>query len=367
MRLYIIAGEASGDLHGAALISALKAKKTDVDIAFWGGDQMKALVGEPRRHIKDLAFMGFLEVVKHLPTILQNFSFCKKDILQFKPDAIVLIDYPGFNMRMAKWARKQGIKVIYYISPQLWAWNTSRVEKIRRDVDRMMVILPFEKDFYAQHAIDVDYVGHPLAERLVHLQVDDNFRNRHQLDARPIIALLPGSRQQEISKVLPVMLGAALNDDYQYVIAGAPNKDRAFYKEFVSKASPIRLVLGDTYQLLLNSHSALVTSGTATLETALLRVPQIVCYKGSWLSYQIAKQVIKVPYISLVNLILDKQVVPELIQKDLNVTKLLEVLGQVNSGPLREQQLNGYDDIISKLSGKKASENAAQIILSELT
>lgn len=365
MRLYVIAGEASGDLHGAALLSALLDRKPQTEIRFWGGDEMASIAGTPRRHIRDLAFMGFVEVIKHLPTILGHFKFAKKDILDFKPDALVLIDYPGFNLRMAKWAQKNGIKVIYYISPQLWAWHQSRAEKIRTDVDRMLVILPFEKAFYKKYNIDVDYVGHPLAERLLKMSPNSDFRAKHGLDDRPIVALLPGSRDQEIASMLPIMLEAAVSDQYQFVIAGAPSKETDIYKPYL-KNSLVSMVHGDTYQLLLHAHAAMVTSGTATLETALLNVPQIVCYKGSWLSYQIAKRVIKVDYISLVNLILNRPLVPELIQENLNKSNLIATLNDISNGPARSAILEGYAEIRDVLGDTKASATAAELIIKEM-
>lgn len=366
MRLYVIAGEASGDLHGAALLEEILNRDLNTEIAFWGGDEMSAIAGTPRKHIRDLAFMGFVEVIRHLPAILGNFRFCKKDIEAFKPDAVVLIDYPGFNLRMAKWLRSKGIKVIYYISPQLWAWHSSRVKQIRKNVDIMLCILPFEKAFYASYNVDVHYIGHPLAERLLSLKRDTAFRDSHGLDQRPIIALLPGSRTQEITSVLPEMIKASVDPEFQYVIAAAPNRSIEFYQPFIGSAN-IRVVTGATYQLLLNAHMAIVTSGTATLETALLGIPQVVCYKGSWMSYQIARRVINVKYISLVNLILDQPLVPELIQGELNRDSLISELNALKQGDARNAQLEGYDELKHLLGDEKASRNAADIIIGALT
>jgi lipid-A-disaccharide synthase len=267
---------------------------------------------------------------------------------------------------MAKWAKKQGIKVIYYISPQIWAWNQSRAEAIRENVDRMMVILPFEKAFYRSKNIDVDYVGHPLAHRLGTLQKDERFRLKHQLDDKPIIALLPGSRRQEVTKMLGIMLKATTNTKYQYVIAQAPNLEDSFYHSLLIKHAHVRLVKDETYQLLLNAQSAAVTSGTATLETAILGVPQVVCYRSSPISYQLAKRLIKVKYISLVNLIADKNLVPELIQSNLTKEKLEQELEAISTGEKRAYILSGYKRINSILAGTNASESAAHIILDQI-
>lgn len=367
MRLYVIAGEASGDLHGSNLMSAMLKENTDIQFRFWGGDRMEALAGKPVKHIKELAFMGFIEVVANLRTILGNIKFCKQDILAFKPDAIILIDYPGFNLRIAEWAHEQGIKVIYYISPQVWAWKQKRVHKIKKVVDEMYVILPFEQDFYKKFDMDVHYVGHPLLDEISNFrqhQLDfAEFTEKHGLDERPIIALLPGSRKQEISVKLPIMLSVVKDfPNYQFVIAVAPSQDLSFYKQFVKEDS-VHLVEGANYQLLANSHAALVTSGTATLETALFKVPQVVCYKGSAISYQIAKRLIKVKYISLVNLIADKEIVKELIQNELNTSNLRQELSSVLENTKRQQLESEYSDLIDILGGSGASEIAAKSML----
>lgn len=367
MRLYVIAGEASGDLHGSNLMSAMLKENADIQFRFWGGDRMEALAGKPVKHIKELAFMGFIEVVANLRAILGNIKFCKQDILAFKPDAIVLIDYPGFNLRIAEWAHEQGIKVIYYISPQVWAWKQKRVHKIKKVVDEMYVILPFEQDFYKKFDMDVHYVGHPLLDEISnfrHQQLDfAKFTEKHSLDERPIIALLPGSRKQEISVKLPIMLSVVKDfPDYQFVIAVAPSQDLNFYRQFV-KENSAHLVEGANYQLLANSHAALVTSGTATLETALFKVPQVVCYKGSAISYQIAKRLIKVKYISLVNLIADKEIVKELIQNELNEINLRQELSSILENAKRQQLESEYSDLIDILGGSGASEIAAKSML----
>ncbi len=371
MKLYVIAGEASGDLHGSNLMRALLQDRPDIEFRFWGGDQMAMVAGKPRKHIKDLAFMGFVEVIFNLPTILRNINFCKKDIAEFKPDALILIDYPGFNLRIAKWAKSRNIKVLYYISPQIWAWKQNRGHLIRQVVDEMYCILPFEQDFYKKFEVDATYVGHPLIDAVENFRGSDlsanTFRLQNGLDSRPILALLPGSRNQEIKVKLPLMLQAAktFQDEFQIVIAGAPNKDLAFYRSFL-RSSNVKVVLGATYNLLSESHMALVTSGTATLETALFKVPQVVCYKGSWISYQIAMRLIKVQYISLVNLIMNKAVVEELIQNECNPTAMIRSLKRIESGSLREEMLGNYRDLITILGGKGASERTAKHMLKSI-
>jgi lipid-A-disaccharide synthase len=369
MKYYLIAGEASGDLHGANLMAALKAKDATATFRFWGGDLMQAEGGEMAKHYRELAFMGFVEVIFNLRTILQNISFCKKDIAAFDPDVIIFIDYPGFNLRIAKWAKKQGYRTHYYVSPQIWAWKEGRIKDIKRDIDAMYVILPFEKAFYEKkHKFPVHFVGHPLIDAISkRTQVDPKaFREAHNLDARPIIALLPGSRKQEISKMLQVMLSIASDfTDYQFVIAGAPSQDASFYSNFMENDN-VRLLLNKTYDLLSLSSAALVTSGTATLETALFKVPQVVCYKGNRISYEIAKRVIKLKYISLVNLILDKPVVTELIQTDFNTQRLKEELTRILDDYHRAVLFLDYYDLEIKLGGKGASEKTAALILEKV-
>ncbi len=366
MKYYIIAGEASGDLHGANLMAALKLKDPDARFRFWGGDLMSEEAGDPIKHYKELAFMGFVEVAKNLNTILKNISFCKKDIEEFNPDIIIFIDYPGFNLRIAKWAKKKGYKTHYYISPQIWAWKEGRIKAIKRDVDEMYVILPFEKDFYEKkHNYPVHFVGHPLIDAISKReQVDpEAFRKEHKLDERPIIAVLPGSRKQEISKMLKVMLSVT-NDfpDYQFVIAGAPSQEAEFYQQFISDSSTT-LIQNKTYDLLSLSTAALVTSGTATLETGLYKVPQVVCYKGNRISYEIAKRIIKLKYISLVNLILDKPAVKELIQTEFNTKQLKEELSKILEDYHRAVLFLDYYDLENVLGGKGASEKTAELIV----
>ena len=361
--LYIIAGEASGDLHGSNLIKALFNQQPSLNIRCWGGDLMQKAGGEVVKHYRDLAFMGFVEVVKNLPTILGNLSFCKKDILEFQPDALVLIDYPGFNLRIAKWAKKQGIKVIYYISPQIWAWNSKRVHAIKRDVDRMITILPFEKDFYAKYGMEVDYVGHPLLDVVNDFKSDKTaFYNKWKLSEKPIIALLPGSRKQEIKTALEIMLQVVRNfPDHQFVVAGAPSQPTDYYQSIFEKTGvQLHLIENETYDLLSHSTAAIVTSGTATLETALFGVPQIVCYKGNAVSYQIAKRLVNVDYISLVNLIAGKEVVKELIQEEFNKKKLMVELTKILLAPFEMKE--EYIEINKLLGGSGASQKASSII-----
>ena len=369
MKYYLIAGEASGDLHGANLMRALQQIDPEAEFRFWGGDRMEAVGGKLIKHYRDLAFMGFWEVVTNLRTILRNIDFCKRDIIQFQPDAIIFIDYPGFNMRIAKWAKQQGIPTHYYISPQIWAWKENRIKAIKRDVDAMYVILPFEKDFYEEkHQYPVHFVGHPLldaiaARKEVSMEV---FKRENGLDERPIIALLPGSRKQEIAQMLSVMLSVVGSyHQYQFVIAGAPSLGYDFYKQFI-KQENVHFVSGKTYDLLSHSHAALVTSGTATLETALFRVPEVVCYRGNWISYQIAKRVISLKYISLVNLIMDAPVVTELIQGDLNTRNLKTELNKLLNADYREKLLKDYEALREKLGNEGASERTAQAIYDSL-
>lgn len=371
MKYYIIAGEASGDLHGANLMKALRQEDVTANFRVWGGDLMEAADGVLVKHYRDLAFMGFVEVVKNLRTILRNIAFCKKDILGYQPDVLILVDYPGFNLRIAKWAKKQGIKVFYYISPQIWAWRTSRVHKIKRSVDRMFVILPFEKDFYVQYDMQVDFVGHPLMDAIEKLPPPTAFRKRYKLDNRKIVALLPGSRRQEVQRMLPLMLSAvSVFPDYHFIIGGAPSLPVSFYTEIIdnqSFKSNITFVSNETYPLLQCAHAALVTSGTATLETALFDVPQVVLYKGNWLSYQIAKRLIQVKYISLVNLISDQLLVQELIQEDCTTTQIQQHLTDILAGVKRTKMKKEYTDLQQLLAANSPSRYTAQLIVRYLT
>ncbi len=374
MKYYIIAGEASGDLHGSNLIREIKKKDATADIRCWGGDKMEAAGATLVKHYKELAFMGFLEVIKNLGTILKNIKVCKEDILQYQPTTLILIDYPGFNLRIAKWAKEQGIPVIYYISPQVWAWKENRVKLIKECVDKMLVILPFEKEFYKKWNYEVEYVGHPLVEEVdrFSLAVDrtEHLTTTHKPQTSNIIALLPGSRQQEILKKLPIMLEVARHfPDYQFVVAKAPGLDESFYAKLLAPYKNVSSVVNKTYQLLLQSKAALVTSGTATLETALFGVPEVICYKGSAFSYQIAKRLIKIKFIGLVNLIMDKEVVKELIQDELTVENLKRELNLLLTDETKQEQLKkdyaALKNLLSK--GGHASANAAASIQAFLT
>ncbi len=368
MKFYIIAGEASGDLHGAGLIKAMHSQHPNLVINAWGGDLMEAAGATLVKHYRHLAFMGFYEVAKNISTILNNIKFCKEDILAFQPTALILIDYPGFNLRIAKWAHSKGIKVYYYISPQLWAWNTGRVHNIKKHVDRLYTILPFEKEFYKTFDFDVDYVGHPLMEYINGLEKDVDFISRNQLSEKPIVALLPGSRKQEISKMLDTFLKVVSRfPNHQFVIAGAPSISLSFYESILKKEKiNIPVIENQTHALLQYAEAALVTSGTATLETALFNVPQVVCYKGNALSFQIAKRLVKVDFISLVNLIVEKELVRELIQNDFSLDNLEKELKKILDTATRKIIQDGYATIHKKLGDQKASENTARLIFEHL-
>ncbi|MFC0604107.1 lipid-A-disaccharide synthase [Winogradskyella pulchriflava] len=368
MKYYIIAGEASGDLHGSNLMKALLKQDPKADFRFWGGDLMQSVSGELVMHYKERQFMGFAEVIFNLRKIFGHIKFCKKDIETYQPDVIIFIDNSGFNLRIAKWAKEQGFRTHYYVSPQVWASRANRVEKIKRDVDAMYCILPFEKEFYKTYDYDVNFVGHPLIDAIAdRKQIDENdFRKTHQLSTKPIIALLPGSRKQEITKMLGVMLSVVDDfEDYQFVIAGAPSQDYDFYKSFI-KQDNVHFISNKTYDLLSISFAALVTSGTATLETALYKVPQVVCYKANAISYQIAKRIITLKFISLVNLIMDREVVTELIQGDLNKKRLKKELTAILKTKKREQLFLDYYELEQKLGGRGASENAAKLIYNSI-
>ena len=372
-KIYIIAGEASGDLHGSNLLKELIKQNENLqnfDFRFWGGDKMaKTLNKAPVKHIKDLAFMGFIEVLLNIKTILNNIKFCKNDIANFQPDALLLIDYPGFNLRIAEWAKSKGIKIYYYISPSVWAWKESRVYKIKKVVDKMYVILPFEKAFYEKFNYSVEYFGHPLLDAINefkenYLPEKSNMRSEYGLTSNPIIAILPGSRKQEIRLKLPVMLEAVKDlKDYQIIIAGAPNLSPSYYNEFIQNPL-VKIVHNKTYELLANSEAAIVTSGTATLETALLETPQVVCYKTSSISYSIAKRLVKIKFISLVNLIMDKEVVKELIQNDCTPIKINEELNYIlEGGKNRNKVIKDYKEMKVILGDGGASKKIAQSLL----
>ena len=369
MKYYIIAGEASGDLHGSNLMKALYIEDPKADIRFWGGDLMQNIGGTLVKHYRELAFMGFVEVLFNLKTILNNIKICKQDITDFHPDVVIFIDYPGFNLRIAKWTKESGYKNHYYISPQIWAWKESRIIEIKRDIDKMYVILPFEKSFYEdKHHFPVSFVGHPLIDA-IHNQIpakSTDFRIENGLTEKPIIAILPGSRKQEIIKMLSLMLSVVSDfPEYQFVIAGAPSQEFELYKRFISTEN-IKFISNKTYDLLHNATAALVTSGTATLETALFKVPEVVCYKGSWISYQIAKRIITLKYISLVNLIMDKEIVAELIQEECTTPRIRAELKKILEPKKRAEILNEFKLLEEKLGGIGASQKTAQLIVADL-
>ncbi len=371
MKYYLIAGEASGDLHGSNLMKALLEKDPNAEFRFWGGDLMQEVGGDLVKHYKDLAFMGFLEVLLNIRTILANIRFCKQDIQTFNPDVIVFIDYPGFNLRIAKWAKKAAYKTHYYISPQIWAWKENRIRDIKSSIDAMYVILPFEKQFYEdKHHFPVKFVGHPLLDAIAHRKPvnEVTFKKTYGLEAdKPIIALLPGSRKQEIKKKLLLMISVVdFFKDYQFVIAGAPGLDRSFYTPFV-KHPGVYFIQNKTYDLLSVATAALVTSGTATLETALFKVPEVVCYKGNWVSYQIAKRIITLDYISLVNLIMNKEVVKELIQNELTTSNLRAELSKILTPENREKLFVDYYELEERLGGGGASKKVARNIYESLS
>lgn len=370
MNYYIIAGEASGDLHASNLIKELKKIDTKATFRCWGGDLMQQQGATLVKHYSELAFMGFIEVIANLKTILRNIDFCKKDILKHRPDALILIDYPGFNLRIAKFAKEQGIKVFYYISPQVWAWKENRVYDIKKCVDRMFVILPFEKEFYKRFDYDVDFVGHPLLDAIESNKSigNDFWKKETNPSDLPIVALLPGSRKQEINTMLPLMLDAAKSFvDIQFVIAGAPSVSKEFYKSLIKGHNHVAIIFNQTYQLLSHSKAALVTSGTATLETALFEVPEVVCYKGNLISYQIAKRLIKVEYISLVNLVMKREVVKELIQNELTVENLKKELRNLLYDKDKGRRLeNDYRELKQILGGGGASAKTATLIYETL-
>lgn len=390
-RLYIIAGEASGDLHGGNLITELfrasgesrvasggsastnpplAAHHSRLRIRAWGGDRMAAAGAEVVKHYRELAFMGFTQVIMNLRTILRNIQLCKEDITAFKPDAIVLIDYPGFNLRIADWARTQGIQVFYYISPQLWAWKENRIAIVKRAVDRMFCILPFEKDWYAQRGVDVDFVGHPLLDEMNAPSPQPLSRGEGLSEERRVgapVALLPGSRTQEITRMLPVMLKAAKHfPNERFVVAAAPSVPQEFYRQLIGDAR-VELVFGKTYDLLRQAKAALVTSGTATLETALFGVPEVVCYSGSAINVWLARRLVKVKFISLVNLIMDREVVRELVQQDMNAEAIRKELDRLlNDAPYRDRMIADLAALRQKLGGPGASARTAGLLWKNL-
>jgi lipid-A-disaccharide synthase len=367
MNYYLIAGEASGDLHGSNLMKALKEQDSKAKFQYFGGDLMKAEGGDLKMHYSEMAFMGFIEVIANLGTVLRNIKFAKKDILENKPDVLILIDFPGFNLKIADFAKKQGIPVFYYISPKVWAWNQKRVLKIKRIVDHMFCILPFEVDFYRTWGMEVDYVGNPILDAIESNSPDFQFRISHGLDERPIIALLPGSRRQELNKVLPEMLKTVDRfPDRQFAIAGAPSFSEKDYQQYLGDKK-IPVIFNVTYNLLLNSEAAVVTSGTATLETALLKTPQAVVYKGNPISISIARLLVNIKYISLVNLIMDATVVRELIQEDCSGEKIGDELDLIlNNQHYRAKMIQNYDQLAVRMGAPGASSRGAELIIKYL-
>ena len=373
MKYYIIAGEASGDLHASNLMKAIKERDPQADFRCWGGDLMEQAGGDIVKHYKELAFMGFFEVITHLNEILRNFKICQTDILLYEPDAVILVDYPGFNLRMAKFAKEQGLKVIYYISPQIWAWKKGRIKKIKKYVDEMMVILPFEEEFYAKNGMKVHYVGHPLLDavnRDLHQSEEVlRFREQYELDDREIIALLPGSRKQEITAILPQMLKMIpLFPQYQFVVSVVDWQPAELYDKYLKKYS-VKKVKGNAYPMLANAKAAIVASGTATLETAMIGTPEVVCYAGNELSYIIAKQLITgIKYISLVNLIMDKPVVAELIQHDYDTPHLRKELQLITEDESHIAAMKAdYKQLVTLLGDGSASAKAAEIVTDALS
>jgi lipid-A-disaccharide synthase len=364
MKYYLVAGEASGDLHGANLMKALKQQDEQAEFRFFGGDLMQAEGGTIVKNYADMAFMGFIEVVLNLREISKNIKTCKDDITAWQPDVLVLIDFPGFNLRIAEFAKKNGILVCFYISPKVWAWNQKRVLKIKRVVDHLFCILPFEVDFYKKWGMDVDYVGNPLLDAVAAFQPDEVFLKKHQLTGKKIVALLPGSRRQEISRLLPEMLSVTQQfSDHQFVVAGAPSFKAEYYDQFINQKN-IPVVFNSTYDLLNNADAAVVASGTAILETALFNVPQMLVYRGHPISIGIAKAVVKIRFIGLVNLIMDSAVIKELIQEDCSPKNIAAELDSLlNNKSYRQKVLDNYDELDKRMGQSGASARTASLII----
>lgn len=371
MKYYIISGEASGDLHGSNLMKAIYRHDPQAEVRFWGGDLMQSVGGTMVKHIRDLAIMGIVEVVAHLRTVLANIRLCKQDILAYKPDAVIFIDYPGFNLRIAKFTHSHGFKNFYYISPQVWAWKKGRIKTMRRVLDKMFVILPFEKPFYDKYGVEnVEYVGHPLLDAVADFNsghIADEFRRQHNLDDRPIIALMPGSRKMELRKMMPTMADlASRHPEYNFVIAGMTLLGDSFYKPFLTSEN-VTLVYNQTYLLLQSAFAGVITSGTATLEAALFHLPQVVCYRANALTVAFAKRFAKVEYISLVNLIANKPVVRELIQEDLNKNTLETEFSKITKDKNnRMTMVAEYENIEKMLGSQGVSDKAVLSILKTL-
>ena len=378
MKYYLIVGEASGDLHASNLMRALKERDPQADFRFFGGDLMKGVGGTLVKHYKDLAYMGFIPVLLHLRTIFKNMDYCKQDIVGWQPDVVILVDYPGFNLKIAEYLKKNTtIPVYYYISPKIWAWKEYRIKNIKRDVDELFSILPFEVDFFKGHQYPIHYVGNPCVDAVDayqknHAETFDEFVTSNSLSEKPIVALLAGSRKQEIKDNLPMMLEAAkpFVDKYQLVLAGAPGIDPAYYQKYVGNDVPVKIIFGQTYRLLQQAKAALVTSGTATLETALFRVPQAVCYYtpvGKLIAF-LRRHILKVKYISLVNLVANKEVVRELVADTMTVANVRSELNALlNDEQYRAQMLKEYDRMIKILGPAGASHQAASKMIELLS
>lgn len=371
MKYYLVAGEASGDLHASNLMKGILANDPNAQFQYFGGDLMAAVSGKPTKHYHEMAFMGFYEVVMNLGKISKNLSLCKNDILNFKPDVVILVDYPGFNLRIARFAKQNGFKVFYYIAPKVWAWKESRVKKLKLYVDKLFTIFPFETKYFASHGIEVIFEGNPTLDA-IHQKVESSislneFANQNGLPIKPIITLMAGSRKQEIKYNLPIMLSLVSKlPNYQFIIAGAPSLTDKIYKPYIDNTS-VKVIYGKTYPLLKHSTLAIVTSGTATLEAALLDIPEVVCYKGNFISMLIAWMVVKVKYVSLVNLIMDREVVRELLQYDLNPKTLLEEVRELLPGERkRSEMLTNFAHLRALLGSKGSSERVAKRMISEL-
>jgi lipid-A-disaccharide synthase len=371
MKYYIIAGEASGDLHGSNLMRGLKQADTNAEFRFWGGDLMKAQNENLVQHYRDTAIIGFWEVVKKLRTIFRNLNYCEQDIVNYNPDVVVLIDYPGFNFRIAKFAKRKGFRVFYYIAPKVWAWKESRVKKLQKFVDKLFIIFPFEIDYFKRWNINARYEGNPLTdlidERLENKKSFSEFIEINNLPDKPIIAVLAGSRKQEVDYILPrIKQLTKYFPDYQFVLAAAPSMDKNFYKKYLQHHE-MTVVFDQTYDTLMNCSVAIVASGTATLEAALLGAPQVVCYGGSEISYQIGKKLVKVKYISLVNLIMDKPVVKELIQHDMSIEKMKsELQGLLFDASRRKRILDDYTELREILGERGSSYRVAKAMVDEI-
>ena len=371
MKYYIIAGEASGDLHASNMMKQLKLRDPEAYFRVWGGDRMAEEAQELAKHIRETSFMGVFGVLWHLRTIKRNFKFCEEDLMAFQPDVLILIDNSGFNLRIAKFVKNSSLntRIFYYILPQAWAWKRKRVHTIQNWTDRRFAILPFEQAFYKSYGYDLDYVGHPildsLAKRKEELLEPDGFRQKYDLNEKPIIALLPGSRKREIRTKLPIMLTVIDHfPDHQFVIAGSETIDEALYEQYTK--GRVKVIFNRTYGVLNNAKAALVTSGTATLETALFRVPQVVCYKPGWLTFHVLRYVISIKYICMVNLILDRKAVEELVESRLNEKQLVAELNHILETDTHKRLMADYDELEQKLGGTGASERVAQLMMEDL-